>query len=138
MIKRVRSRVQTAEMSFLQKVRDLSLLDKVKSIDICQSRNIEPLLLCIERSQLRWYGRVTRMSHEQTAKQIMDAFPGSKRPRGQKRTRWRNYAEDLAWSRLGIPPAESPLVAKDQDAWRSQIELLQKDKRVTGKKNTPN
>ena len=72
MTKRMRSRVQAADMGFLPKVRDLSALDKVKSTDICQSLNIEPLLLRIERSQLRWYGHVTRMSHKQTAKQEDD------------------------------------------------------------------
>ena len=51
-IEKVRFRVQAAEMGFLRKVR-VSLLDKVKSTDICQSLNIEPLLLRIERSQLR-------------------------------------------------------------------------------------
>ena len=84
-----------------------------KSIDIRQSLNIEPLLLRIERSQLLWYGHVTRMSHERTAKQLMDAFRSGKGPRGRPRTRWRNYVEDLAGSRLRIPPAELPLVVKD-------------------------
>ena len=64
MTERVRSRVQAAEMGFLQKLSGLSLLDKVKSTDIRKSLNIEPLLLRIERSQLHWYGHVTRMSHE--------------------------------------------------------------------------
>ena len=82
MIKRVRSQVQVAEMGFLRKVRGLSLLDKVKSTDIHHSLNIKLLLLCIEQSQLCWYGHVTRMSHEQTAKQLMDALPSGKRPRG--------------------------------------------------------
>ena len=35
MIERVRSHVQAANMDFLQKVRGLSLLDKVKSTDFC-------------------------------------------------------------------------------------------------------
>ena len=61
MTERMRSRVQAAEMGFLRKVRGLFLLDKVKSTDIRQSLNIEPLLLRIERSQLRWYGHVTQM-----------------------------------------------------------------------------
>ena len=82
MTERMRFREQAAEMSFLRKVRDLSLLDKVKSTDIRQSLNNEPPLLLIERSQLRWYGHVTPMSHEQTAKQVMDALPSGKRPRG--------------------------------------------------------
>ena len=121
---------------FLQKLSGLSLLDKVKSTDIRKSLNIEPLLPRIERSQLHWYGHVTRMSHERTAKQPMDAFPSGKRSSGRPRTRWRNYVKDLAWSRLGIPPAKLPLVAGDRDACRSQLELLQpkpqKDKRAKG------
>ena len=86
MTEKVRSQVQAAEMGFLQKVRGLSLLDKVKSSNIRQSLNIEPLLLRIERSQLRWYGHVTQMSHEQTAKQLMNALPSGKRPRERPRT----------------------------------------------------
>ena len=66
----------------------------------------------------------------------MNALPSGKRPRGRPRNRWRNYVEDLVWSRLGIPPVKLPLVAGDWDAWRSQIELLppqlQKDKREKG------
>ena len=87
MTERVRSRVQTAEMLNLRKVRGLSLLDKIKNTNIRQSLNIEPLLLRIERSQLRWYGHVTQMSHEQTAKQLINAFPSGKMPRGRPRTR---------------------------------------------------
>ena len=116
MTERVRSRVQAAEMGLLRKVRGLSLLDKVKSTIICQSLSIEPLLLRIERSQLRWYGHVTRMSHERKAKQLKDALPSGKRPRWRPRTGWRNYVENLAWSRLGIPPAELPLVTAGRDA----------------------
>ena len=102
----MRSRVQAPEMFFLRKVMGSFLVDKVKSTDIQQSLNIEPLLLCIERSRLRWYGHVTRMSHERIAKQQIDAFPSGKRLRGRPRTRWRDYAKDLAWSRLEIPTAE--------------------------------
>ena len=86
MTKRVRSRVQATEMGFLQKVRGLFLFDKVKSTDIRQSVNIKLLLLGIKQSQLRLYGHVTRMSHERTAKQLMDALPSSITLRGRPRT----------------------------------------------------
>ena len=80
------------------------------------------------------------MSHEQLAKQLMDALPSRKSPRGRPRTRWQKHVEDLAWSRLGIPRAKLPLVAGDRNAWRFQLELLphnpEKDQRV--KENTPN
>ena len=62
MTKRVKSRLQATEMGILQNVRGLSLLDKVKNTDICQFLNIEPLLLRIEQSQLRWSGHVKRIS----------------------------------------------------------------------------
>ena len=97
MIENVRFRVQTAEMGFLRNVGGTSLLYKVKSSDIRQFLNIEPLLPRIEQLQLRWYGHVTRMSHERKAKQLMNALPSGKRPRGRPRTRWWNYVEDLTW-----------------------------------------
>ena len=60
----MRSRVKAAEMGFLRRISGLTLLDKVKSADIRKSLNIESLLFRLERSQLRWYGHVTRMSQE--------------------------------------------------------------------------
>ena len=41
----VRSRVQAAEMGFLRRINGLTLLDKVKSAVICESLNIELVLL---------------------------------------------------------------------------------------------
>ena len=70
-------------MDFFQKLKSLSLLDKVKSTDIHQSLNIEPLLLHVKLLQLHWYGHVTGMSHKRTEKQLMDALPSGKRSRGQ-------------------------------------------------------
>ena len=52
MNEKVRSRVQAAEMGFLQRISDWTLLDKVKSADIRESR-MKSLLLRLERLQLR-------------------------------------------------------------------------------------
>ena len=71
MNEKVRSRVQAAEMGFLRRISCLTLLDKVKSADMRGSLNIELLLLRLEKSQLRWYGHVTRMSQERTAKKLL-------------------------------------------------------------------
>ena len=110
------------------------LLDKVKNADIRESLNIEALLLRLERSQLRWYGHVTRMSQERTAKKLLCSTPIGRRFKGRPRTRWRDYVEDLSWSRLGIPTEHLSFVAEDRYAWRLQLELLPprppKDKRV--------
>ena len=83
-------------MGMLQKVRGLSVLDKVKSSDNRESLNIEPLLFRIEESQLCCYGHLTQMFHEQITKRLTDGLPRGKKPRGQPRTRWQNYVEDLA------------------------------------------
>ena len=57
---RTRSRVQAAEMSFLRRVAGLSLRDRVRSSVIREEIRVEPLLLHIERSQLRWLGHLVR------------------------------------------------------------------------------
>ena len=67
MNEKVRSQVQAAEMGFLRRISGLTLLDKVKSADIRESLNIDSLLLRLERSQLRWYGHVTRMPQEKNS-----------------------------------------------------------------------
>ena len=120
-------------MGFLRKIIGLTLLYKVKSADICKSLNIKSLLLRLERSQLRWYGHVTRISQGRTAKKLLCPTPIGRWPRGRPRTRWRDYL-DLSWSRLGIPAEQMSFVEEDRDAWRIQLELLPprppKDKRV--------
>ena len=42
-----------------------------RSTEIRSSLNIEPLLLRIERSQLRWFGDVNRMFQERLPKQAL-------------------------------------------------------------------
>ena len=113
MNEKVRSRDQAAEMGFLRRISCLTLWDKVKSADIRESLNIEALLLRLQRSQVRWYGHVTRMSQERTAKKLLCATSIGRRPRGRPRTRWRDYVEDLSWSRLGISAEHLSFVAED-------------------------
>ncbi|TWW62225.1 hypothetical protein D4764_04G0008720 [Takifugu flavidus] len=60
MTERTRSRVQVAEMSFLRRVAGLSLRDRVSSA-IQEDLGVEPLLLRVERSQMRWLGHLVRM-----------------------------------------------------------------------------
>ena len=100
----------------------LTLLDKLKSADIRESLNTESLLFQLEKSQLCWYGHVTRMSFERTAKKLLRSPPIGRKPKGRPRTQWREYVEYLSWYRLGIPPEHLSFVAKSRDAWRLQLE----------------
>ena len=74
--------------------------------------------------QLCWYGHVTLMLHERTAEQPTDTLPSGKKPRKRRKFCCRDYAEDQAWTCLGIPSVELQLVAGDRDAWRFQLKLL--------------
>ena len=82
-----RSRVQAAEMRFLRRISGLILLGKIKSADIRESLNIESLLLRQERLPLHWYGHVTRMYQERTAKKLLYSTPIGRRSRACTITR---------------------------------------------------
>ena len=71
MIKRGRSKVQASEMRFLRRIEGVTLFNKVRSSEIRKSLNIEPLLLRIERSPLRWPGYVNRMPQKRLPKQAL-------------------------------------------------------------------
>ena len=107
MTERTRLRVQAAEMSFLRRVAGVSLRDRVRSSVIRERLGLEPLLLCLERSQLRWFGHLVRMPTGRLPWEVFQARPVGRRPRGRPRTRWRDYISTLAWERLRIPPRES-------------------------------
>ena len=71
MTERMRSQVQASEMRFSRRIEGVTLFNKVRSSEIQKSLNIEPLLLRIERSQLIWFGHVSRMPQERLPKQAL-------------------------------------------------------------------
>jgi len=79
--------VQVTEIRFLRRVPSEQFHDKVRSCEIRGALNVEPLLFRIERSQLRWFGHVTRICPEKTGETSLLAKPTRKRPRGRPRTR---------------------------------------------------
>ncbi len=51
MTKRIKSRIQAAEMGFLRRVAGVSLKDKVKQVQSSMTNSrVELLLLCVKRS----------------------------------------------------------------------------------------
>ena len=124
MTERVRSQVQASEMRFLRKIEGVTLFNKVRSSEIRKSLNIEPLLLGIERSQLRWFGHINRMPQERHPKQALLAKANGKRPVGRPRPRLTNYTEDLGWNRLGPHPSEMMNVMEDREVWQLSLEQL--------------
>ncbi|KAK0152308.1 hypothetical protein N1851_006217 [Merluccius polli] len=105
-------------MSFLYRVAGLSLRDRVRSSEIRRELGVEPLLLCVERSQLRWFGHLIRMPPGHLPLEVFRACPTGRRPRGRPRTRWRDYIC------LGVPQEELENVAGEKGAWSSLLSLL--------------
>ncbi|TWW73458.1 hypothetical protein D4764_15G0008520 [Takifugu flavidus] len=136
MTERTRSWVRAAEMSFLRRVAGLSLRDRVRSSAIQEELGVEPLLLRVERSQMRWLGHLVRMDMpcptggtcpERLPGEVFRACPSGRRPPGRPRTHWRDYVSRLAWERLGIPPDEMEEVAGEREVWASLLRLLPRD-----------
>jgi len=70
MIEKILSQVQEAEMGFLRRDHGVTLRDQVRSRENRRALNVEPFLLRIERSPLRWFGHVSRIPHERLARQV--------------------------------------------------------------------
>ncbi|KAI3375720.1 hypothetical protein L3Q82_003724 [Scortum barcoo] len=83
MTERTRSRIQAAEMSFLRRVAGRSLRDRVRSSVTREELGVEPLLLRIERSQLRWLGHLFRMPPGRLPREVFQACPTGRRPPGK-------------------------------------------------------
>ncbi|CAM4611183.1 unnamed protein product [Leuciscus chuanchicus] len=75
MTERIRSRIQAAEMSFLRRVAGRSLRDRVRSSVTWEELRVEPLLLHIERGQLRWLGHLFRMPPGRLPGKVFPARP---------------------------------------------------------------
>ncbi|KAI3360296.1 hypothetical protein L3Q82_014600 [Scortum barcoo] len=73
----------SGEMSFLRRVAGRSLRDRVRSSVIREELGVEPLLLRIERSQLRWLGHLFRMPPGRLPREVFQACPTGRRPRGK-------------------------------------------------------
>jgi len=110
---RTRLRIQAAKMSFFCSS-SLSHRYWVRSSDIRRELRVEPLLLHVERSQLRWFRHLIRMP---TGHFPFRARLTGRRPWGRPRPHWRDYTSHLAWERLRIPQEELESVAGEKEAW---------------------
>ena len=75
---------------------------------------VEPLLLHVEKSRLRWFEHLVRMPPGHLLKDVFQADQAMRRAKGRPRTRWRDLISTLAWKRLGIPQSELVNVAREK------------------------
>ena len=124
MTKRMRSQLQAYEMRFLHSIEGVTLFDKERSSEIRKSLTIEPLLLGIERSPLKWFRHVSRIHQERLSQQAFLAKANGRRPIGRPRTKWTNYIENFGYNRLRLLRSEMMDVMEDGDMWRLNLKLL--------------
>ena len=105
----------------------VTLVNKVHSFEIRNSLNIEPFLLRIEISQLRWFGHVSRMPQERPPKQALLAKANGRRPVRRPRTRSTNYIKNFGWNCLRFYPSEMMDAIEDREVWRLNFELLSRN-----------
>ena len=92
------------EMEFCQKLTEWHFVTSAQLWNR-KTLNVESLLR-MERSQLRWFGHVTRKPQERSAMQILLATPTQKRPRGRLRTRCVIISPPLLGPLVWVEPAE--------------------------------
>lgn len=57
-------------------------------------------------------------------RKVFRACPTGKRPHGKPRKRWRDYASELAWRHLGVPPEQLEEVCVHWEVRASLLRLL--------------
>ena len=110
-------------MGFLRRVSELSLRDRVRSSVIREGLGVEPLLLRIERSQMRGLGHLVRMPPGRLPGEVFRARPTGRRPRGRPRGRPRSAERHVSPMCPGSSPEELEEVTRDRDVWASLLKL---------------
>uniref|UniRef100_A0A8D9F0W9 Endonuclease-reverse transcriptase n=2 Tax=Cacopsylla melanoneura TaxID=428564 RepID=A0A8D9F0W9_9HEMI len=82
------SRIQASEMKFIRSIVGKTRRDRIRNEEIRRSVDVEKLQDKIERSRLKWYGHMQRMSEERIPKNVfkqqIEPIEG-KRRRGRPR-----------------------------------------------------
>ena len=94
-------------------VAGFSIRDRVRIAVIWEGLGVESLLLPVKRSQLRWFGHLTRMPSGRLPREVYQTGPTEKRPPGRPRLSWRKYISALAKERLGITESELANAARE-------------------------
>ena len=92
LLERHKSRIQALEMRCLRRVEGVTMLDKVRNVDIRSRLGQVAVVSRVENKKTEWLKKMEEMTDDRMVKQVyMENVPG-KRPRGRPRKRW---ADDL-------------------------------------------
>ena len=121
---RTSSRIQASEINFLRRAAGLSLRDKVRSSDIRRELGVEPLLLRVERSQLRWFGHLTRMPPGRLPLEVFRARPTGRRPEADPEPAGGIIYLFWPGDASGFPRRSWRVLLFEKEAWLALLNLL--------------
>ncbi|CAM1332352.1 Uncharacterised protein r2_g4147 [Pycnogonum litorale] len=90
MTERTRSRIEAAEMAFLRRISELTMLDKVRSLEVRDSPG-----RAATSPDRKIAAPILRMSSDRIANRVLKAHPTGRRPRGRPRMRLSDYIRSL-------------------------------------------
>jgi len=108
-------RLKTLEMKFIRPACGYTLRDEKRNAELRETLGVKvPLVLRIERSQLRWLGHVIRMGESRLPKQILSANFSGRRPPGGPRKRFTDVQRDLL-RRLKLTLEDAKVILSRED-----------------------
>ena len=113
------SKLQAAEMRVLRLIKGVTRRNHIRNTTIRSEMKVEPLLQTVERSRLRWYGHVMRMTHDRHAKKYLTWRLVGKRPVGRPRKRWVEGVDAALRRReTSLREVEDAELYEERDTWR--------------------
>jgi hypothetical protein len=113
------SRIIATEIKFLRRIVGKTRRDKCGNNRIRETLDQEPILNCIKRRSIQWYGHVVRM--QDYRKQAMETKREKRGGRGRPSTTWEDCVIDAA-RRKGNTSADMQRLARDRTAFRQWTE----------------
>ena len=124
---RLKNKLQAAEMRTLRLIYGITKRDRVRNVEVRRQLGVDPLILEIEKSQLRWLGHLLRMPPERKVKQLYEWKPDNRRPVGRPRVRWTDNIKKVL-SREDVLLDDAADLCGDRVAWRRFVKELSTDR----------
>ena len=106
-------------MRVLRIIRGVTLRDRLRSELIRREMNVEPILECMERNQLRWYGHLKRMDDEEKLRMMLEWRPEGSRRAERPRKRFMEAVSDAVQARgLTLAEVERDRLFEDRARWK--------------------
>jgi hypothetical protein len=81
---------------------------------------LDDILQCIEETQLRWFGHVSRMPASRTPQRWLQWKPSTTRPRARPRKHWMNNIKEAVEKRgITLREVEREELYMDRQKWRA-------------------